>query len=108
MFAGFGGVEEHWVGVFVTRCSYPFTLALGVGLWIVGLVRARFSGWVDVVRDEVYLVDERLHNYGEKRARKTARTNQGKERAVEPELETGPVHANGRLEEIDGIDVWVT
>jgi len=89
--------------VFATRCSYPFTLALGVGLWLVYLVRARFGGWVDVVRDEVYLVGERLHNYGERKARKTARTAKGKERAVEPESQTGPVHANGRLEEIDGM-----
>ena len=103
LLAGFGGVEERWVGVFATRCSYPFTLALGTGLWLVYLVRARFGGWVDVVRDEVYLVGERLHNYGERKARKTARTAKGKERAVEPESQTGPVHANGRLEEIDGM-----
>jgi E3 ubiquitin-protein ligase MARCH6 len=108
LFAGYGGVEERWVGVFVTRCSYPFTLALGAGLWVVSLVRAKFGGWVDVVRDEVYLVGERLHNYGERKARKTSRTAKGKERAVEPESQTEPVHANGRLEEMDGIDVWVT
>lgn len=103
---GGGGDEGQRVGVFVTRCSYPFTLALVAALWVVGAVRARFGGWVEVVRDEVYLVGERLHNYGERRARRTARRAKGKERAVEPELLTGPAQVNGRLEEVDGIDVW--
>lgn len=52
----------------VYQYSYPAVLALGllsVGLYLVCLA---LKGWKQRIRDEVYLVGERLHNFGEKRA----------------------------------------
>ena len=52
----------------VYKYSYPALLALGlcsVGLY---LLCWALKGWKQRIRDEVYLVGERLHNFGEKRA----------------------------------------
>lgn len=51
----------------VYRYSYPAILA--VGLWSVGLylLCLALKGWKQRIRDEVYLVGERLHNFGEKK-----------------------------------------
>ena len=52
----------------VYQYSYPAVLAVGlwsVGLYVLGLA---LKGWKQRIRDEVYLVGERLHNFGEKKA----------------------------------------
>ncbi|KAI9681928.1 MAG: hypothetical protein M1822_007006 [Bathelium mastoideum] len=50
------------------RFSYPVALAVGMGVWgAVGVVRA-LARWRRMIRDEVYLVGERLHNFGEAKA----------------------------------------
>ncbi|EON65685.1 hypothetical protein W97_04924 [Coniosporium apollinis CBS 100218] len=49
------------------RMAYPALLALAVGAWAVwGLVRAT-ARWRARIRDEVYLIGERLHNFGERK-----------------------------------------
>ncbi|KAL6716845.1 hypothetical protein ACLMJK_004757 [Lecanora helva] len=66
----------------VYRYAYPGSLALVLlvlSMW--GLSKA-FSGWRKKVRDEVYLIGERLHNFGEGRRRKGgAGMGQGKGKA---------------------------
>ena len=51
--------------VIVYRYSYPFLMATvlaAVGMWA---LRKAWLGWRKRIRDEVYLVGERLHNFGE-------------------------------------------
>ncbi|MCJ1400804.1 hypothetical protein MMC11_004012 [Xylographa trunciseda] len=51
----------------VYRYSYPVVAGLAVGTaGCVALARA-LGGWRGKVRDEVYLIGERLHNFGERR-----------------------------------------
>lgn len=53
----------------VYRYSYPGVLALGMlvaAVWGTGLA---FRRWRLRIRDEVYLIGERLHNFGERRER---------------------------------------
>ena len=57
----------------VYRYSYPGVLALGMllaALWGLGVA---FRGWRQRIRDEVYLIGERLHNFGEKRGGKAVK-----------------------------------
>ncbi|KAJ9645756.1 hypothetical protein H2199_002796 [Coniosporium tulheliwenetii] len=54
---------QRWI----YRMAYPAVLALAVGCWCVwGLVRAT-GRWRGRIRDEVYLIGERLHNFGERK-----------------------------------------
>ncbi|KAK0621091.1 ERAD-associated E3 ubiquitin-protein ligase doa10 [Lasiodiplodia hormozganensis] len=47
---------------------YPLTLAVGLSAWMAwGTVRAT-ERWRQRIKDEVYLIGERLHNLGERRA----------------------------------------
>ena len=51
----------------VYRYSYPALLAMGVfafGAYGIGIA---FRGWRQRIRDEVYLIGERLHNFGERK-----------------------------------------
>jgi len=49
------------------RFAYPVLLAAGLGFYILSLVVRVACKWRRRIRDEVYLIGERLHNYGEKR-----------------------------------------
>ena len=70
----------------VYRYSYPAIMA-AVGILGLGLVLAKaFRTWRRKVRDEVYLIGERLHNYGEARRRKKSDKGKGKERVERPVL----------------------
>ncbi|KAI4153483.1 MAG: hypothetical protein L6R39_001550 [Caloplaca ligustica] len=51
----------------VYRYSYPGVLALGVGAVVLHYAGKAFRGWKRRIRDEVYLIGERLHNFGERR-----------------------------------------
>jgi E3 ubiquitin-protein ligase MARCH6 len=53
----------------VYRYSYPGTFVLAVTLWTFYLLRRQMAVWRVSIRDDVYLVGERLHNFGEKRAK---------------------------------------
>ncbi|PSN60040.1 hypothetical protein BS50DRAFT_681870 [Corynespora cassiicola Philippines] len=58
----------------VWRFSYP---AIGLGLatvWVSKEAISMLNRWRMIVRDEVYLIGERLHNFGERRAPANART----------------------------------
>lgn len=53
----------------VYRYAYPATLSAGLLVWLFHLLRRQIEIWRVNIRDEVYLIGERLHNFGEKRAR---------------------------------------
>ena len=59
----------------IYRYSSPGVLAIGFTISTVMALQQAFLDWRKRVRDEVYLIGERLHNFGENRRRK------GKERA---------------------------
>ncbi len=51
----------------VYRYSYPFFLAQGIGIGAMYYAAKAFKGWKRRIRDEVYLIGERLHNFGERK-----------------------------------------
>ncbi|PYI08898.1 hypothetical protein BO78DRAFT_309524 [Aspergillus sclerotiicarbonarius CBS 121057] len=53
----------------VYRYAYPATLVISLIGWLVYLVRRQVEIWRVNIRDDVYLIGERLHNFREKRAR---------------------------------------
>lgn len=53
----------------IYRYAYPTTLLVVLAVWTVHLVLRRVAVWRIHLRDEVYLIGERLHNFREKRAR---------------------------------------
>lgn len=50
----------------VQRFVYPGMLAVAVAVWAVHVLVRETRRWRLRIRDEVYLIGERLHNYGEK------------------------------------------
>ncbi|KAK5108460.1 hypothetical protein LTR62_008278 [Meristemomyces frigidus] len=61
------GLLSEEVGTKMYRYSYPVTAAVGVLLVCASELGEATSRWRARIRDEVYLVGERLHNFGEKR-----------------------------------------
>ena len=53
----------------VYRYAYPLTLLLSLLFWIGFLVNRQVEKWRVNIRDDVYLIGERLHNFREKRAK---------------------------------------
>ncbi|KAL4958583.1 hypothetical protein BDW69DRAFT_153898 [Aspergillus filifer] len=53
----------------VYRYAYPATFGMGFGVWLVYLVFRQVEVWKVSIRDEFFLIGERLHNFREKRAR---------------------------------------
>ncbi|KKZ63999.1 hypothetical protein EMCG_01660 [[Emmonsia] crescens] len=53
----------------VYRYCFPATLTGVILLWASHLARKQIAIWRVGVRDDVYLIGERLHNFGEKRAK---------------------------------------
>jgi E3 ubiquitin-protein ligase MARCH6 len=53
----------------IYRYAYPTTLLVVLSVWMVHLLLRRVAVWRTNIRDEVYLIGERLHNFSEKRAR---------------------------------------
>ena len=52
----------------IYRYSYPAVLGLGMLVSFLYLLALALNGWRQRIRDEVYLIGERLHNFGERRA----------------------------------------
>jgi E3 ubiquitin-protein ligase MARCH6 len=65
----------------VYRYSYPGVLAVGFAAAFAWVLAKAFTGWRKKVRDEVYLIGERLHNFGEARRRRGGGKEKGKGRA---------------------------
>ncbi|EDN10872.1 predicted protein [Histoplasma mississippiense (nom. inval.)] len=53
----------------VYRYCFPVTLMGVLLLWALRLARNQIAIWRASIRDDVYLIGERLHNFGEKRAK---------------------------------------
>ncbi|KAA8652392.1 hypothetical protein EYZ11_002865 [Aspergillus tanneri] len=53
----------------VYRYAYPATLLMSLLVWLSYAVRRQVEVWRVNIRDDVYLIGERLHNFREKRAR---------------------------------------
>lgn len=66
----------------VYRYSYPGVLALGFAALFGVLLHRAFRGWRRRIRDEVYLIGERLHNFGDGK-RGVRGKGKGKEKARE-------------------------
>lgn len=52
----------------IYRYSYPAVLGLAMFFGFLYLLSLALKGWRQRIRDEVYLIGERLHNFGERRA----------------------------------------
>lgn len=50
------------------RFSYPLVLALALTFWSMWIVKHAARRWRMRIRDEIYLIGERLHNFGEGRS----------------------------------------
>ncbi|KAI4178089.1 MAG: hypothetical protein LQ346_007569 [Caloplaca aetnensis] len=64
--ASLSDAEADWKSA-VYRYSYPGILALGIAAVVLDYSARAFTGWKRRIRDEVYLIGERLHNFGERR-----------------------------------------
>jgi E3 ubiquitin-protein ligase MARCH6 len=53
----------------IYRYAYPTTLLIVLSVCLSHLLLKRVAAWRTNIRDEVYLIGERLHNFSEKRAR---------------------------------------
>lgn len=53
--------------VLIYRYVYPAVLALGFCCWLGWLMVGMVRVWRSRIRDEVYLIGERLHNFGERK-----------------------------------------
>ena len=82
----FSGYRDAEFEQSVYRYSYPALLAGLVVLKFCFVLAQAFRTWRRKVRDEVYLIGERLHNYGETRRRKKIDKGKGKERVERPVL----------------------
>ena len=61
--------REDRVKVMVHRMAYPAILLVILAVWLFFASKRAIGRWRMRIRDEVYLVGERLHNYGAKKAR---------------------------------------
>ncbi|KAF7713105.1 Uncharacterized protein PECH_001878 [Penicillium ucsense] len=53
----------------IYRFAYPVTLSVVLAVWSVHFALRKLAIWRIHIRDDVYLIGERLHNFSEKRAR---------------------------------------
>lgn len=72
------GADDDIFRACVYRYSYPGVLAIGFAAMFAVLLNRAFTGWRRKIRDEVYLIGERLHNFGE--GKRTKGKGKGKAR----------------------------
>lgn len=60
--------ERPEINVLVHRYTYPLTLCAVVVLFALYSLWGMVKQWQLAIRDEVYLIGERLHNYGERKS----------------------------------------
>ncbi|TID23463.1 ERAD-associated E3 ubiquitin-protein ligase doa10 [Venturia nashicola] len=66
----------------IIRLSYPIAMAVVLSIWIFIITTKATERWRSRIRDEVYLIGERLHNFGEKRPGPTSRKSDGEKTVV--------------------------
>ena len=78
--------DDEQFSTFVYRYSYPAVLAVVAAVAVTWFLGKAFRGWRRRVRDEVYLIGERLHNFGEGRKKRMEKgmsdIKQGKRREI--------------------------
>ena len=81
--------EDAFFRACIYRYSYPAVLATALTIALVMLLAKAFGRWRKRVRDEVYLIGERLHNYGDAKRKKEMLDVKGKgrERVERPVIE---------------------
>lgn len=62
----FQNLSEH-NKMLVFRFAYPAVLAFAGWVYVLYLVSRAVAGWKMRIKDEVYLIGERLHNFGERK-----------------------------------------
>ena len=83
----FAHERDHFVLSCIYRYSYPAVMASAAITVFVLLLAKAFGRWRRRVRDEVYLIGERLHNYGEaRRKKKKLEKGKGRETVERPVL----------------------
>ncbi|KPI45453.1 ERAD-associated E3 ubiquitin-protein ligase doa10 [Cyphellophora attinorum] len=65
----------------IYRAAYPCVMSWGLLVYLGSILKVRLSVWRTMVRDEVYLVGERLHNYVNPVTTPTAAGDEGKGKA---------------------------
>lgn len=60
-------VEDVYQRAAIYRCSYPGSAAMVGSIYLMLAMKRRLVMWRTKIRDEVYLISERLHNYQETR-----------------------------------------
>lgn len=64
-------LQEPSSEVKINRYAYPGTLAVALALYCVVLLKRQVGVWRTRIRDDVYLIGERLHNFGEAQRRQS-------------------------------------
>jgi len=77
----FSGAEASFQNK-VYRYSYPGILGIAAGGMVAWAVARAFRGWRQRIRDEVYLIGERLHNFGERKVQGRGRPGRGRQRVL--------------------------
>ncbi|CAD6565618.1 MAG: hypothetical protein ASARMPRED_007381 [Alectoria sarmentosa] len=72
--------EDEIFKACVYRYSYPGVLAIGFAVTFVTLLSRAFTGWRRKIRDEVYLIGERLHNFGDSQRAKGREKGKAREK----------------------------
>ena len=72
--------EDEIFKACVYRYSYPGVLAIAFAGAFVFLLGKAFTGWRRKIRDEVYLIGERLHNFGDSKRAKGKGKGKARER----------------------------
>lgn len=63
IFIAYARAETEEEQTRIYRYSYPAVLGLFVALYLLSCLRVRINDWRVRIRDEVYLIGERLHNF---------------------------------------------
>ncbi|KAE9986440.1 hypothetical protein EG328_005666 [Venturia inaequalis] len=74
--------EDEEKQIQITRLSYPIAMAVVLSIWIFVVTSKATERWRSRIRDEVYLIGERLHNFGEKRPGPITRKSEGEKTVV--------------------------
>jgi E3 ubiquitin-protein ligase MARCH6 len=75
------GVVDAGMQMFIYRLAYPGLLGLGAVLYSFWAAQRQLASWRMKIRDEVYLIGERLHNFHEKAPEKEL-VRTGKQKAL--------------------------
>lgn len=71
----FGPSVSEQLKILVYRYAYPFIASLWVYIWGIAKGWEMLRGWRTRIRDEVYLIGERLHNFGDVGRSKSSKAN---------------------------------